>query len=64
MSTDSERSRVLRQMIAPGLALAAIALLAVVVKGGVDALRSDRYHSLVALLTPDPVAAAWTMALL
>jgi len=64
MSTDSERSRVLRQMIAPGLALAAIALLAVVVMGGVDALRSDRYHSLVALLTPDPVAAAWTMALL
>jgi len=48
MSTDSERSRVLRQMIAPGLALAAIALLAVVVMGGVDALRSDRYHSLVA----------------
>ena len=64
MSSDSERRRVLQQMIAPGLALAGIALLAVVVLGGIDALRSIRYHSLAALLTPDPVAAAWTMSLL
>jgi Predicted membrane protein (DUF2254) len=64
MSSDSERRRVLQQMIAPGLALAGIALLAVVVLGGIDALRSNRYHSLAALLTPDPVAAAWTMSLL
>ena len=51
-------------MIAPGLALAAVALLAVCVIGAVDALGSSRYHSLAALLTPDPVAAAWTMSLL
>ena len=37
---------------------------AVLLMGGIDALRSDRYHSLAALLTPDATAAAWTMALL
>ncbi len=64
MSTDSDRRRVVQQLIAPGVGLAAVAMLTVVVMGGIDALRSDRYHSLAALLTPDPVASAWTMALL
>ncbi len=64
MSSDRERRRILQQMIAPGFGLAAIALLGVVVLGGIDALRSERYHSLAALLTPDPIAAAWTMSLL
>ena len=64
MTTDREHRHVLREIVAPGLALAAVAMAAVVAVGGIDALRSPRYHSLAALLTPDPVAAAWTMALL
>src|SRR5947209_7854076 len=50
-------------MIGPGLLLAVLALGAVAVLGLLDALRSSHYHTLAALLTPDPVAAAWTMAL-
>jgi hypothetical protein len=61
---DRERRRILRQMIGPGLALAAVALGSVALLGSLDALRSDRYHSLWALLTPDAVASSWTMALL
>jgi hypothetical protein len=64
VSTDRDRRRVLQQMIAPGVGLAVIAMLAVVVMGWIDALRSQHYNSLAALLTPDPVAASWTMALL
>ncbi len=64
MSSDREHRHVLREIIAPGLGLAAVAMAGVLAMGGIDALRSDRYHSLAALLTPDPVAAAGTMALL
>ena len=64
MSSDREHRHVLREIIAPGVGLAAVAMAGVLAMGGIDALRSDRYHSLAALLTPDPVAAAWTMALL
>ena len=64
MATNRERRRVVQQMIAPGLILAAVAMALVLVMGGIDALRSEHYHSLAALLTPDAVAASWTMALL
>ena len=64
VNTDSERRRVLQQLLLPGAVLAATALATVVVLGTIDAYRSQRYHSLAALLTPDPVASAWTMSLL
>jgi hypothetical protein len=51
-------------MVGPGLALAAVALGAVAILGSLDALRSERYHSLWALLTPDAIASSWTLALL
>src|SRR5439155_6524938 len=47
----------------PGLALAAVALVGVVGVALIDAARSEKYHSLLELLTPDATAASWTMAL-
>jgi len=47
----------------PGLALAGVALAGVVGVALIDAARSEKYHSLLELLTPDATAASWTMAL-
>jgi hypothetical protein len=48
----------------PGVALAVVAMALVAVAGVIDAGRSGgKYDSLLGLLNPDPVAAAWTMAL-
>jgi succinate dehydrogenase hydrophobic anchor subunit len=49
---------------APGIGLAAIALALVVVIASLDAAQSDKYHSVLQLLSPDAAAAAWTMSLI
>ena len=64
MSTSRDRRRALQQLFAPGVGLAFVALALVASSVAIDALRSAKYPSIAALLTPDPVAAAWTMALL
>lgn len=48
---------------APGVGLVAVAIALVVGIGLIDAARSLKYHSLQSLITPDPVAASWTMSL-
>ena len=61
---DRDQSRLLRQMIGPGLALLLIVLGAAALLGSLDALHSARYGSLWKLLTPDASASSWTMSLI
>lgn len=53
-----------RTIFGPGVALAVIALAMVAAVGTVDASLSPHHLTFLQLLTPDPIAAAWTMALL
>ena len=53
-----------RAIFGPGVALAAIALAMVAAVGALDASLSPHQLTFLQLLTPDPIAAAWTMALL
>ena len=53
-----------RAIFGPGVALGVIALAMVAAVGALDAALSPRHLSFLQLLTPDPIAAAWTMALL
>jgi hypothetical protein len=64
MNTNRERRRARWQLFLPGVALALVALALVAAVASIDVLRSDHYHSLAALLTPDAVAAGLTMGLL
>src|SRR5438105_3388489 len=63
MNRPRPASNSLLALALPGVALAAVALAGVVAVALVDAARSEKYHSLVNLLTPDATAASWTMAL-
>ncbi|GAC1613276.1 MAG: hypothetical protein NVS9B1_21500 [Candidatus Dormibacteraceae bacterium] len=64
MNAAREQRQRLWSLFGPGIALAAAALLLVLIAAGLDSFRSERYHSILALLTPDPIASAWTMGLL
>jgi len=61
--TPAGRRRYYFRIWSPGLILAGIALTLVAVVGLLDISRATRYHSVLDLLTPDPIGAAPTMAL-
>lgn len=54
----------LRSTFLPGLVLAASALAVAILIGALESVRLGRGESLITLLTPDDVSAAWTMSLL
>ena len=59
----SRRPRYLLTIWAPGVALALVALVMVLITGLVDVAGSDKYRSLLRLLTPDPAAAGAALVL-